>query len=160
MTITTTSSNSGRRVSLLVGLAVVVAVAVVIVLILVLRSGGSASNSVPALTAAEQQAGAVRVTYPDRSLPDQPKVVIVDGQRVSLFFQQTSGSGDTASATLGVSTPTSDPGSPPTTVTLAKGQTKVVDGYAITLLEAFHTDDVSVDAADVTVAKAGVNQGQ
>lgn len=102
----------------------------------------------------------MRVTYPDRSLPDQPEVVIVDGQQVSLFFQQASGSGHTASATIGVSTPSSETSSPPSTVTLTKGQTTVVDGYAITLLEAFHTDDVRKDAADVTVKKAGVNQGQ
>lgn len=146
-----TASLTGRRSKglLIVGLVAAVVVAVIVV-VLVVR-GGSSGTSVPPLTAAEKRTGAVRVTYPDRSLPDEPEVAKVGGQRVALFFEGVTGSGDHVTATLGVVIQGSDPPQIRHDVTLQKGQTTVVEGLAITLLDAFATGDLEHDAADVSV---------
>lgn len=143
----TAGSGSARNRNLAIAAAVVV-LAAIVVLVIVLMSRDDDDTAVPPLTTAEQRAGAVRVTYPDRSLPDQPEVVTVDDQRVSLYFVKTSGSGDDVSAVLRVGT---DEMGTRKTVVLHKGEAKAVNGYLITLLNAFNTGDLSRDAADVTV---------
>jgi hypothetical protein len=131
--------------------AVIIAIVVVIAIVLVVRASDD-DVTVPPLTAAEKQAGAVRVIYPDRDLPDTPERVTIGGEDVTLYFVRTEGSGEDVTATLRVGT-SSTAGSLPPEVTLQKGESETVNGFVITLLDAFNTGDPSQDAADVTVTE-------
>lgn len=154
-----TAAPAPRQSQRTVWIASAIALVVVIVIALLLWQSRSTDgdSAVPPLTAAEKEAGAVRVTYPDRSLPDEPEVVTVDGQRVTLFFGSVTQSDGTVSATIGVVTPRSTPPGIRDDVTIAKGDTQIVDGFAITLLDAFPTGDPTTEAADVSVTDSKAN---
>lgn len=139
------------RAAVMVAAAVVVVAVAIVIGLAVWRSASSDSPAVPPLTAAEKEAGAIRVTYPDRTLPDEPEVGIVGGQRVALFFDHVTEADGRVSVTLGVVTAAGDPPGIRDEVTLAEGQTRVVGGVAITLLDAFATGDPEHDAADVSL---------
>ncbi len=125
---------------------VVVVVAIVVVVVLVTRNDTDA-NPVPPLTAIQHQAGVIRVSYPDHSLPDQPSVTTVAGKRVTLYFDDVheSGAGPEAVLSVGVGE------GGPTAVTLTTGESAKVDGVEVTLVTAYDTGDLSKDAADVIV---------
>lgn len=149
---TATSAPAPQRSRRALWTACAVAI-VVAVAFLVWRNGSSDDDSaVPPLTAAERAAGVVRLTYPDRTLPEEPEVVTVGGERITLFFGSVTQSDGNVSATLGIVTPRSTPPGIRDDVTIAEGATKVVDGYAITLLDAYPTGNPKTEAADVSVA--------
>jgi hypothetical protein len=137
-----------NRVVLMIAAAAIIAVVVVLAIVFAVRAGND-DVAVPPLTAAEKQAGAVRVSYPDRSLPNRPARIDLGDTTVLVYFVSANGSGDSVTADLRVATDATPGG---TEVTLQKGQSKTVDGFAVTLLDAFDTGDLSRDAADVTVA--------
>jgi hypothetical protein len=139
-----------NRVVLMIAAAAIIAVVVVLAIVFAVRAGND-DVAVPPLTAAEKQAGAVRVSYPDRSLPNRPARIDLGDTTVLVYFVSANGSGDSVTADLRVATDAS-PGGTTTEVTLQKGQSKTVDGFTVTLLDAFDTGDLSRDAADVTVA--------
>lgn len=136
---------------LLIAAVCVVVVGAVIAGVVAVRSN-SDDTTVPPLTTAEKQAGAVRVTYPDRSLPNQPTKVVVGGETVSLYFVSANGTGDSATAVLRVASDAS-PGGTPTEVTLQEAHATSVAGVVVTLLAAYDTGNPSTDAADVTVTE-------
>jgi hypothetical protein len=146
------AANAPRnRLVLMFVAAAIVAVVAVAAIVLVSR-GGNHDATVPPLTAAEKQAGAVRVTYPDRGLPNRPAQVVVGGTTVLVYFVSASGSGDGVTAVVQVGS-AATPGGLTTEVTLQKGQSETVDGFVVTLLDAFDTGDLSRDAADVTITE-------
>lgn len=146
----TTAAPAGRSRTPLIGAVVtgVVVIVVAIVVIVLLTRDDSGDVTVPPLTAAEHQAGVVRVSYPDRSLPDEPTVVTVGGARVALYLDAVEGSSSGAKAALRVAVGDAQP----TAVTLAKGETQTVRGLDVTVVAAYDTGDPSTEAADVTVA--------
>lgn len=135
---------AGQVVGVVAALVVILVAVVVAVL---LTRDDSGHTTVPPLTATQQQAGIIRVSYPDRSLPDQPSVTTVAGKRVTLYFDRVEGSsrGTTAELRVGVD------GARPTSITLTKGESTQVHGVEVTLVAAYNTGDLSEDAADVTV---------
>ena len=148
MSVSAAGAQHNRRVLMIVSVAIVAIIAVVAI-VLVAR-GGNDDTTVPPLTAAEKQAGAVRVSYPDRSLPAQPEKVVVGDATVSLYFVSVDGTGDNATAVLRVASD-ARPGGTPTEVTLQEAHATSVDGVVLTLLAVHDTGDLSSDAADVTV---------
>lgn len=146
----TATSTAGRSRTPLIGAivaGVVVIVAVILVVVLLTRDDSS-SATVPPLTPAEQQAGILRVTYPDRGLPDEPTATTVGGKRITLYLDSVDGSSSGPEAVLRVGVGDASPAS----VTLTKGETTSVKGFDITLVAAYDTGDVSTETADVTVA--------
>jgi hypothetical protein len=145
----TATPTSRRSRTPLIGAVVagVVVIGVVIAVILLLTRDDS-STTVPPLTVAEQQAGVLRVTYPDRSLPDEPTVTTIGGKRIALYLDnvESASSGPQAVLRVGVGD------APPTTVTLTEGQTTTVKSFDVTLVAAYDSGDGSTEAADVTVA--------
>ena len=141
-----------NRLVLMIAAAVIVAVVVVLAIVVFVRAG-SDDATVPPLTAAEKQAGAVRVSYPDRSLPNRPARVDVGNTTVLVYFVSANGSGDNVSAVVEVGSADA-PGGATTKLTLRKGQSTTVDGFDVTLLDAFDLGGLSRDAADVTVKPA------
>lgn len=145
-----TTAPAGRSRATLFGAAaaVVVVLVVAIVVTVLLTRDDSSDVTVPPLTQAERHGGVLRVTYADRSLPDEPTATTVGGTRVALFLDSVSGSSSGPEAALRVAVGAA----PPTAVTLTTGQTQSVKGVDVTLVAAYDTGDPSTETADVTVA--------
>jgi len=144
---TSAPTTQPSRTGLLGAVAAVVVVVVSIVVVVVLVTRNDSAAPLPPLTAIQHRAGVIRVSYPDRSLPDQPSVTTVAGKRVALYFDDVheSGAGPEAVLRVGVGE------TGPTAVTLTTGESAKVDGVEVTLVTAYDTGDLSKDAADVIV---------
>lgn len=146
MTTTPTAERARTGLIAAVVAGVVVVIAAIAVIVLVTRDDSS-HVTVPPLTQAQRQAGVLRVSYPDRRLPDEPTVATVGGQRVTLYFESAHGTGDEAQAVLRVGVGDAQPSQ----VTLTTGGSTTVAGVEVGLVAAYDTGDLATDAADVTV---------
>jgi hypothetical protein len=144
----TTAPAAGRSrtrwIAALVGLLLVV---IVVITVIVLVTGDDSDQTVPPLTTTQRQSGVLRVTYPDRSLPDKPTVATVSGQRVTLYLDSVEGTSDGPKVVLRVGVGDS----PPTQVTLTQGESTTVKGIEVTAVAVYDTGEASTEAADVTV---------
>jgi hypothetical protein len=133
----------------MVGVFAAVLALIVLVVVIVLVTRDDSDTTVPPLTDAQRQSGVVRVTYPDRSLPDEPAVATVGDHRVALYLDDVEGSSRGAQAVLRVGVGDAKPIS----VTLVKGESATVDGVDITAVAVYDTGDVARETADVKLSQ-------
>jgi hypothetical protein len=123
-------------------------------LVLALAAGGGLGyrawhgRQAPAMSAAATDAGAVRLTYPNRGLPNPPvTVTLTGGGKARLTLHDVSTADGQAVAEIGVAGPEGT-GSD---VRIRSGGSARVGAVTVTVLNAYDLPDAAHDAADVTV---------